>query len=51
MFPGIDSDSSMENLADDSLPRKHTRANNTDPSSSQEWYPWPDQIVRIPFYI
>lgn len=51
MFPGIDSDSSTENLADDSLPRKRTRANNTDPSSSREWYPWPDWIVRIPFYI
>ena len=51
MFPGIDSDSSTENLADDSLPRKRTRANNTDPSSSREWYPWPDRIVRILFYI
>ena len=47
MFPGIDSDSSTENLADDSLPHKCTQANNTDPSSSWEWYPWPDRIVHI----
>jgi len=27
-------------------PRKRARANNTDPSTSLEWYPWPDRIVR-----
>ena len=47
MFAGDDRDSSTENLADDSPPRKRARANNTDPSSSREWYPWPDRIVRI----
>lgn len=40
-----DKDSSVDDLTDAGPPRKRVRTNKNDPSTSREWYPWPDRIV------
>ena len=47
--PGLDSnkdsESSVYDFMDTGPAHKWVCANNTDPSTSREWYPWPDRIV------